>query len=113
MNSSTIYDRKLFKNEIKKIYNNHTLIFSQDNNLLSNIITKWKNNSLYFTKFTCLKNQFDYNNNLILREFLIVNSESVINKNNLQLDYIIWCNNENLKRIRKSHHLYIPPSTGL
>ena len=29
------------------------------------------------------------------------------NKNSLQLDYIIWFNNENLKRIRKSHHLYI------
>ena len=67
MNSSTIYDRKLFKNEIKKIYNNHTYLFSQYNNLLSNIITKWKNNSVNFTKFACLKNQFDYNNNLILR----------------------------------------------
>ena len=107
MNSSTIYDRKLFKNEIKKIYNNHTYLFSQYNNLLSNIITKWKNNSVNFTKFACLKNQFDYNNNLILREFRTVNSESDNNKNSLQLDYIICCNNENLKRIRKSRHLYI------
>ena len=107
MNSSTIYDRKLFKNEIKKIYNNHTYLFSQYNNLLSNIITKWKNNSVNFTKFACLKNQFDYNNNLILREFHTVHLESDNNKNSLQLDYIIWCNNENLKRIRKTHHLYI------
>ena len=38
MNSSTIYDRKLFKDEMKKIYNNHTYLFQQDNNLLSNMI---------------------------------------------------------------------------
>ena len=104
MNSSTIYDRKLFKDEMKQIYNNHTYQFPLDNYLLSNIITKWKNNSVNFTKFACLKNQFDYNNNLILREFRTVNSESDNNKNSLQLDYIIWCNNENLKRIRKTHH---------
>ena len=107
MNSSNIYDRNLFKDEMKKIYNNHSYPFPLDNNLLSNIITRWKNNSVNFTKFTCLKNKFDYNNNLILREFRTVYLESDNNKNDMQLDYIIWCNNENLKRIRKSHHLYI------
>ena len=107
MNSSTIYDRKLFKDEMKKIYNNHSFHFPLNNNLLTNIITKWKNNSVNYTKFTCIKNQFDYNNNLILREFRTVNLESDNNKSSLQLDYIIWCNNENLKRIRKSHHIYI------
>ena len=43
MNSSTIYDRKLFKEEMKKIYNNHSYTFPLDNNLISNIISKWKN----------------------------------------------------------------------
>jgi len=69
MNSSTIYDRKLFIYEKKKIYNNHLYPFQLGNNLLSNIIFKWKNNSVNFTKFKYLKNQFNYNNNLILKEF--------------------------------------------
>ena len=107
MNSSTLYDRKLFKEEMKKIYNNHSYTFPLDNNLISNIISKWKNSSVNFTKYTCLKNQYDYNKNLILREFRTVNLEADNKKSILQLDYIIWCNNENLKRIRKSHHLYI------
>ena len=42
MNSSTIYDRKLFKDEMKNIYNNHSYHFPLDNNFLSNIITKKK-----------------------------------------------------------------------
>ena len=49
MNSSNIYDRNLFKDEKKKIYNNHSYPFPLDNNLLSNIITRWKNNSVNFT----------------------------------------------------------------
>ena len=68
MNSSTIYDRKLLIDEKNKFYNNHSYSFPIDNNLLSNIITIWKNNTVNFTKFTCLKSQFDNNNNLVLKD---------------------------------------------
>ena len=37
----------------------------------------------------------------------MVNLESDNNKSSLQFDYIIWCNNKNLKRIRKSNHIFM------
>ena len=37
----------------------------------------------------------------------MVNLESDNNKSSLQFDYIIWCNNENIKRIRKINHIFI------
>ena len=43
MEQSTIYDRRLYKEEFKKLYNNNKYNFPLNNNLLSNIITKWKN----------------------------------------------------------------------
>ena len=53
MNSSNIYARKkLLIDEKNKFYNNLSYPFLIDNNLLSNIITIWKNNSVNFTKFT-------------------------------------------------------------
>jgi hypothetical protein len=41
-NSSDIYDRSLFKNKFKEIYNKNKYNFQINNNMLSNIITKWK-----------------------------------------------------------------------
>ena len=40
MNSSSIYDRGLFKAKFLEIYNNKKFNFPLNNNLLSNIITK-------------------------------------------------------------------------
>ena len=52
MNKSTIYDRKLFKEAFKNIYNDkeNKYNFPINNNFLSNIITRWKNNSYRFKK---------------------------------------------------------------
>ena len=52
MNSSNIDDRSLFKESFKKLYNdpNIKFLFPINNNLLSNIITKWKNNKYRFKK---------------------------------------------------------------
>jgi len=71
------------------------------------MIAKLENSSHNFTKFKCLKSQFNYNNNIILKEFHTLYLESDNDKSYHQLDYIIWRNNEYLKRIKKSHHLYI------
>ena len=57
INTSTIYDRTLFKNKFKDIYNENKYNFPLNNNMLSNIITKWKNNSNKFTKFCIFENQ--------------------------------------------------------
>ena len=66
MNKSNIYDRNLFKNTFKNLYNdkNNDYDFLLNDNLLSNIISKWKNNSIRFTKSVALKEIKDYDNNL-------------------------------------------------
>ena len=42
MNKSSIYDRTLYKDQFKYIYNKNKYDFEINNNLLSYIITKWK-----------------------------------------------------------------------
>ena len=69
MNSSTIFDRNLFKNKFKEIYNSYIYNLPISNNLLSNIITKWRNTSVRFTKANVLLNQYDYKSRMIFREF--------------------------------------------
>ena len=69
MNSSNIYDRRLFKEEFKKIYNNNKYEFPLTNDLLSNIIGKWKNMSDRFKKTSVIFNPYYYQNRLILREY--------------------------------------------
>ena len=54
MEQSTIYDRRLYKEEFKKLYNNNKYNFPLNNNLLSNIITKWKNSTNRFNKYSIL-----------------------------------------------------------
>ena len=72
MNSSDIYDRTLFKSRFKDIYNEHKYNFQINKNILSNIITKWKNNCNHFTKATVWDNTTEYQNMLLLREFRII-----------------------------------------
>ena len=107
MNSSDIYDRRLFKEEFMKIYNNSKYNFPITNNLLSNIISKWKNISNRFNKTAVLFNPYDYQNRLILREYrtLYIIKDGK-NKPSL-LEYIIWSNEENIKRIRKEKQYFI------
>ena len=76
MNKSNIYDRTLFKNKYKEIYNENKYKFPLNNNMLSNIIKKWKNKSNRFTKFCIFKNQNGYENRLILRTNLFSNIEN-------------------------------------
>ena len=69
MNNSNIYDRKLFKNKFKNIYNENKFNFPIDNNMLSNIINKWKNHSTKMNKFITLVETKDYKGRLIFRDF--------------------------------------------
>ena len=72
MDKSTIYDRRLFKEEFKNIYNKNKYCFPLNDNLLSNIITKWKKNSDRFTKMWVFKNKYDNDKRLILRDYRII-----------------------------------------
>ena len=69
MNSSEIFDRNLYKDEFKKLYNSQKLNFGIDNNFISNIITKLKLKTNRIKKISALDNPKDYNIRLILREY--------------------------------------------
>jgi len=107
MNTSNIYDRKLFKEKFKKIYNSKLYDFSLNDNMLSNIISKWKAMSENFKNTTVLKNKYDKEGRLILREFRSIYIPGEEKKKGMFLDYIIWANDENINRIQKAEHIFI------
>ena len=92
MNSSTIYDIRMFKESFKKIYNdsNDKYNFSLNDNFLSNIISKWKNNAYRFKKECVFYDTKDYENRLILRVFRLIPIETDNKEKNKYLEYIIW-----------------------
>ena len=51
-------------------------------------------------KLIIFKEQMDNNNNLIFREYRNININIKNNKNPLNLEYIIWGNNESISRMR-------------
>ena len=107
MNNTDIYDRNLFKDKFKELYNSKKFNFTINNNMLSNIITKWKTTSNRFNKSTIWDNIYDKQMHLILRDFTSL-FESKNNKNKINcFEYVIWANDENLKRMRKANHYYI------
>ena len=50
IDSSTIYDRNLYKNKFKEIYNNNIYDFPINNNMFLNMMTKLKNSCYKFKK---------------------------------------------------------------
>ena len=109
MNTSTIYNREMFKVKFKDIYNDpsNKYDFEINNSMLNNIISKWKNTSLKFNKGSVLINQYDYKKRLIFREFRSIYVHVPNKKKPVLLEYIIWCNDENIERIRISKNFFI------
>ena len=109
MNSSTIYDRRLYKESFKDIYNdkNNKFNFPLNNNFLSNIITKWKQNSYKFKKESALYEIKDKENRLLLREYRLIPLEDSSREKQKTHEYIIWANAENLMRIKVSKNIFV------
>ena len=107
MDTSNIYDRNIFKQEFLKIYNMNKYNFPINNNLLSNIITRWKNSSVRFTKNCIIWNMTDYQNRLILRDYRVMPYEKGDKISTVTLEYAMWANDENIIRIRKSKNYFI------
>ena len=72
MNTSTIYNREMFKERFKEIYNDpsNKYDFEINNSMLNNIISKWKSTSVKFHKGIVLINKYDYQISLMFREFI-------------------------------------------
>ena len=96
----------MFKEEFRKEYNKKIYNFPINNNLLSNIINNWKMKTNKFTKYSIFDNKYDYMGQLILREYRYIYSPFKKKKNKFN-EFIIWCNDENLNRIRKSKNIFI------
>ena len=107
MNNSTIYDRRVFKEEFKNIYNKNKYKFQMNDNLLSNLINNWRKTSNRFTKLCIFNNKFYYENRLILREYRNIPLEENKKISFASYEYVIFGNNENIARIRKSRHFFI------
>ena len=109
MNTSTIYNREMFKDRFKEIYNDpsNKYDFEINNSMLNNIISKWKSTSLKFNKGSVLINQYDYKKRLIFREFRSIYVHVPNKKKPVLLEYIIWANDENIGRIRISKNFFI------
>ena len=71
MNKSSIYDRKIFKNGFRKIYNENNYNFPLQEDKLNNLIANWKLTTNKFNKFHILENTKDNNGRNLLREFRI------------------------------------------
>ena len=99
----------MFKDKFKDIYNDpsNKYDFEINNSMLHNIISKWKNTSLKFNKGSVLINQYDYKKRLIFREFRSIYVHVPNKKKTVLLEYIIWCNDENIERIRISKNFFI------
>ena len=99
----------MFKESFKKIYNdsNDKYNFSLNDNFLSNIISKWKNNTYRFKKECVFYDTKDYENRLILREFRLIPIETDNKEKNKYLEYIIWGNSENIIRLKVSKNIFI------
>ena len=76
-------------------------------NIIKNIIGKWKSNSLSFTKFNTITNQYNKDGELILLE----DTNTIIylsnKKNPIPSEFYIWSCNNMISRERASNHYFI------
>ena len=59
LDSQEIYNRKDFTAKLQEIYNENKQKFNLKENTIKNIISRWKTNSLRFTKYNALDNKFN------------------------------------------------------
>ena len=63
------YNKKEFTINLQNIYNENKYDFRLKENTIKNIISRWKTNSLRFTKYSAIENRFNKNEELILWEY--------------------------------------------
>ena len=68
LDSTENYNKKEFTLNLQNIYNENKYDFRLKENIIKNIISRWKTNSLRFTKYSALENRYIKNNELILWE---------------------------------------------
>ena len=69
LDSTENYNKKEFNLNLHNIYNKNKYDFRLKENTIKNIISRWKTNSLRFTKYNAIENRYNKNNELILWEY--------------------------------------------
>ena len=107
LDSTENYNKKEFTLNLQNIYNENKYDFRLKENTIKNIISRWKTNSLRFTKYNAIENRYNKNNELILWEY---NNSAIFisnKKNPVPNEYFIWSSDQMIARARISHHLFI------
>jgi len=107
MDNTEIYNKKEFTIALQKIYNDNKYAFLLKPNTIKNIIGKWKSNSLRFTKFNALNNQFNKEGELILWDHTNTIIYLSNKKNPVPSEYYIWSCNSMISRARVSNHFFV------
>ena len=107
LSSIEIYDRKICKEKIQELYNSKAYNFELKKSTIINLINKFKDSSIKFTKYQALEDPFDSDKELFLRDHRLVFKEDFKHSNNQELEYFIWGNNLNIAHLRKSETLFI------
>ena len=76
-------------------------------NTIKNIIGRWKNSSLRFTKYNAIENRYNKNNELILWEYNNTAIFTSNKKNKFPSEYFIWTSNQIIARSRLTKHLFL------
>ena len=76
-------------------------------NKIKNIITRWKHNSLKFTKYNALEHKYNKNHELVLWDYENTVVYSSNKKKEIPSEFFIWLSNQIIARERISNHLFI------
>ena len=107
LDSTEDYNKKEFTINLQNIYNENKYDFRLKENTIKNIISRWKTNSLRFTKYNAIENRYNKNKELILWEY---NNSAIFTsnkKNPFPSEYFIWSSDLMIARARFTKHLFI------
>ena len=69
LDNANSFDRKLFREQFKDIYNSQNFKFDINDYKLNNIITNWQNNTIKFKKYSIFEHNTDNKGRPYLREY--------------------------------------------
>ena len=107
LDSTETYNKKEFSNKLLGIYNENKYNFKLKENTIKNIIGRWKQISLRFTKYNAIENKINKNGELILWDYTNTVIYTSNKKNPLSCEYFVWTTDPIIARIRHSNHLFI------
>ena len=107
LDSTEYYNKKELTTKLQDIYNENKYNFKLKENTIKNIIGRWKNNSLRFTKYAAIENKNNKKGELRLYDYTNTVIYTSNKKNPISAEYFIWTSDQIIARIRKSKHLFI------